>query len=105
MAQSSAKLKRACSTSEEDPRPPGRQHDAKFAEFGRGEFAIRADILSKALSERDYLLESRFSGADILMGHSCFMATHMGLIGDLPVLETYFERLQQRPAHQRVYGN
>lgn len=105
MAQSSAKLKRACSTSEEDPRPPGRQHDAKFAEFGRGEFAIRADILSKALSERDYLLESRFSGADILMGHSCFMATHMGLLGDHPILEAYYGRRQRRPGYQRAFGS
>ncbi len=51
-------------------RPPGTQHDAKLAERGRGDFAIRAGILSKALSDCDYLLGPSFSGADILVGHS-----------------------------------
>jgi glutathione S-transferase len=88
-------------------RPPGTQHDAKLAERGRHDFAIRADILSKALSDRDHLLGSKFSGADILVGHSCFMATHMGLMGDggYPILEAYHQRLRQRPAHQRAYGS
>ena len=86
-------------------RPPGTQHDAKLAARGRSDFAIRANILSKVLSDRDYLLGSSFSGADILVGHSCFMATHTGLIGDYPILEAYYERLQQRPGHQRAYGS
>jgi len=88
-------------------RPPGTQHDPKLAERGRGDFAIRADILSKALGDRDYLLGSEFSGADILVGHSCFMATHMGLMGDggFPILEDYYARLRQRPAHRRAYDS
>ena len=55
-------------------RPPGRRHNAAFAAIGRGEFALRADMLSRALRDRDYLVDSGFSGADILIGHSCFMA-------------------------------
>ena len=85
-------------------RPPGAQHDANLAARGRSDFATRADILSKVLSDRDYLLGSDFSGADILVGHSCFMATFTGLIGDYPMLEAYYGRLQQRPSHQRAYG-
>ncbi len=88
----------------EHMRPPGTQHDPKLAARGRTEFAIRADILSKVLGDRDYLLGSDFSGADILVGHSCFMATFTGLIGDYPVLKAYYGRLQQRPGHQRAYG-
>ncbi len=75
-----------------------------FAARGRSDFAIRANILSKVLSDRDYILGSSFSGADILLGHSCFMATLTGLIGDYPTLEAYYARLQQRPAYQRTYG-
>ena len=67
--------------------PPGAQHDAELAARGRSDFAARADLLSKVLSDRDYLLGVEFSGADILVGHSCFMATHVGLIGDYPILE------------------
>ena len=89
----------------EGMRPPGRQHDATFAEYGRRDFATRADILSTALGDRDYLLGSSFSGADILVGHSCFMATHIGLpMSEYLVLEAYYRRLQQRPAYQRAYG-
>ena len=85
-------------------RPPGAQHDAKLAARGRSDFATRATILSKVLGDRDYLLGSRFSGADILVGHSCFMATFTGLIGDYPVLEAYYGRLQHRPGYQRAYS-
>ena len=86
-------------------RPPGTQHDPKLAERGRGDFAIRAGILSTALKDRDHLLASGFSGADILIGHSCFMASHIGLpLGDYPVLEAYFEWLRQRPGYQRAYA-
>ena len=84
--------------------PPGTPYDPKLAERGRSDFAIRADTLSKALRDRDYILGSSFSGADILLGHSCFMATFTGLIGDYPTLEAYYARLQQRPAYQRTYG-
>ena len=89
----------------EHMRPPGTQHDAKLAARGRSDFALRAGILSKLLSDRDYLLGSKFSGADILVGHSCFMASFTGLIGDFPVLEAYYGRLQIRPGHQRAYGS
>ncbi len=86
-------------------RPAGAQHDARLAERGRSDFATRAGILSKVLSDRAYLLGSEFSGADILVGHSCFMATHTGLIGGYPVLQAYYERLQQRPGHRRAYAS
>lgn len=85
-------------------RPPGSKHDAALAERGRRDFGARADMLSAALGDRDYLLGSVFSGADIVIGHSCFMATVTGLIGDYPILEAYYERLSQRPGHQRAYS-
>lgn len=84
-------------------RPPGTQYDLGLAERGRRDFALRAGVLSAALRDRDYLVGDSFSGADILIGHSCFMATHTGLIGGYPILEAYYERLQQRLAYQRAY--
>lgn len=85
-------------------RPPGTKHDPALAERGRLDYAIRARMLSDALHDRDYLVGSDFSGADILVGHSCFMATVTGLIDGFPVLEAYYARLQARPAFQRAYG-
>lgn len=89
----------------ESMRPPGAQHDAVLAERGRSDFTPRADMLSEALGDRDYVIGSDFSGADILIGHSCFMATVTGLIGGYPKLEAYYARLQKRPGHQRAYGS
>ena len=83
---------------------PDAEHDAKLAARGRRNFGSRADLLSKALSDRDYLLGSDFSGADILVGHSCFMATVVGLIEGYPALEAYYGRLRVRPAYQRAFG-
>lgn len=80
-------------------------HDPELAVRGRSDFGHRADILSKTLSQQDYMLGDEFSGADILIGHSCFMATLVGLIGDYPQLQTYYNRLQQRPAFKRVYDS
>lgn len=86
----------------ESMRPPGSRHDAALAARGRSDFAIRANILSKVLRDHEYLVGSEFSGADILVGHSCFMAAFTGLIGEFPVLEAYYARLQQRPGYQRA---
>jgi len=85
-------------------RPPGTQYDDNLALRGRENFAVRASALCDALDDREYLLGPEFSGADISIGHSCFMATHMGLLADYPALTAYYDRLQKRPAYQRVYG-
>jgi len=81
----------------------GGRGDAALAGRGREGFAVRADILARTLDGRDYLLGAKFSGADIVIGHSFFMASHTGLMDERPVLEAYYARLQQRPAYQRVY--
>ena len=86
-------------------RPPGSQHDASLAERGRAEFAERAEVLSKVLDGQSYLVGDGFTGADLLIGHSCFMATVTDLIGPYPILEAYYGRLQGRPAFQRAYAD
>jgi len=88
----------------EHMRPPGAQHDAGIAKRGRIDFAIRAEVLSKALAKRKYMLGNEFSGADIIVGHSCFMAGVTGLLRDFPVLGAYYGRLRRRPCHGRIYA-
>ncbi len=82
---------------------PEAAHDKNMAEKGRRDFAVRAQILSNVLHDRPYMLGDTFTGADILIGHSCFMATLTGLIGDFPRLQEYFAQVQQRPAYRRAY--
>lgn len=89
----------------ESRRPPGTPHDPILADRGRNDFRDRADVLSDVLWDNDYLLSSGFSGADILIGHSCFMAALMGLLDDFPVLTAYYNRLRKRPAFQRAYDS
>lgn len=85
-------------------RPPGAPHDPMAAERGRYMFEERARVVSAALEDRRYLLGSTFSGADIAVGHSCFMAIHTGLIDAFPILKDYHQRLRERPAYQKAYG-
>lgn len=89
----------------ESMRPSGTQHDKALAERGKQDFETRAEVLTTALDGREHLLDTGFSGADILIGHSCFMARLMGLLDKFPVLEAYYARLSARPAHQRAYGS
>lgn len=84
-------------------RPPGTPHSPDLANRGRADFETRAQVLSNTLAKQDYMLGTAFSGADILIGHSIFMAKHIGLMGKHPILEAYYDRLKLRPAHQRVY--
>ncbi len=89
---------------EQAMRPPGAKHNQAIADLGKYNFIVRAKILSQTLERQDYLLEKGFSGADIVIGHSCFMAKFMGFLDEFPVLTAYYERLEKRPAHQKVYG-
>ena len=82
---------------------PGAEHDAKLADRGRADFAPRAEMLCAALSGREYLVGSRFTGADLLVGHSCFMAQVTGMLESYPPLADYYARLCARPAHRRAY--
>ncbi len=64
-------------------------------------------LLTKALAPindwlegKDYLIE-RFSGADIMLGHACFMANRLGSVTDeMTHLAAYVERVTGRPHFQ-----
>lgn len=85
--------------------PPGAPDDLKLAAIGQNQFNQRARIISDALEARPFILGEQFSGADILIGHSCVMATFTGLIEEHAGLSTYLDRLRQRPAFQRSYAD
>lgn len=85
-------------------RPAGSDHEPALARKGKQDFDERAEMLSTFLQGREFLVGDSFSGADILIGHSCFMATATGLISEYPVLQSYYEGLQTRPAYQRAYA-
>ncbi len=56
--------------------------------------------VDKAVKRREYLIGD-FSGADIMLGHACFMSRRLGCFtGDMTALDAYVNRLEARPAFQ-----
>ena len=49
--------------------------------------------VEETLAGKDYLIGD-FSGADIMLGHACFMSNRLGCVGDdMPNLKGYVERI------------
>ncbi len=66
--------------------------------------AMAFAFLETALGERDFLLESGFSAADIMMGFTLFAARAFGVIDDntYPRLTAYAKRIESRPAYLKA---
>ena len=44
-----------------------------------------------------------FSGADIMLGHSCFMSNRLGCVSDeMSNIKAYVEKLESRPAFKKA---
>lgn len=53
--------------------------------------------VEQALEERDYLLESGFSAADISVGQAIYMARHFAKIEPFPRVSAWYARITARP--------
>ena len=58
------------------------------------------DYVSIVLGEREYLLESGFSGADIQMSYVMEAARMGDMLAGRESLQRYLARLEQRPAYR-----
>ncbi len=61
-----------------------------------------ASFIEKELSDGDFLVDDKFSVADVLVGSAIMWAGRSGLLEGRPALEEYAKRLQDRPAYQRA---
>ena len=58
--------------------------------------------IDAALEGKDYLIGA-FSGADIMLGHACFMSNRIGSVSDdMTHLKAYVDRISARPAFQKA---
>ena len=58
--------------------------------------------VNKNLEGKDYLIGD-FSAADLMLGHSCFMANRLGCIPDeMEHIKNYVARIEARPAFQKA---
>jgi len=62
---------------------------------------LRLAALNDALWDKDYL-ESRFTGADIIMRSVLDMLSHTELVAQYPALTAYMARCAARPAFERA---
>ena len=54
------------------------------------------------LADKDYLIGD-FSAADLMLGHSCFMANRMGCVSEeMQNIKDYVARINARPASQKA---
>ena len=60
--------------------------------------------LEAILSERDWLVASRFTAADLIMA-DVLRISEVRAFGNRPATEAYVERLTTRPAFQKAYAD
>jgi len=80
---------------EEDWAKQRRPAALKFAQ-------MRLAALSNWLEGRDYLEEGRFTVADLLMTTVLRIPRHPDLVAEMPTLETYRLRCEERPAFKKA---
>ena len=58
--------------------------------------------VNENLADKDYLIGD-FSGADLMLGHSCFMANRFGTVSDeMSNIKNYVKNIESRPAFQKA---
>ncbi|QDE98871.1 glutathione S-transferase family protein [Myxococcus xanthus] len=68
-------------------------------------FKAVASVLDARMKGRDFILGNTFSGADVVLGGVLYFAKRMEQLGDdMPTLKAYLNRLLERPAAKKGYG-
>jgi len=77
--------------------PPDRRDETALGQAQRL-LAKALQPIDDALEGKDYLIGD-FSGADIMLGHACFMSNRLGCVSDnMTHLKAYVARITERPA-------
>jgi len=81
---------------------PEDRRDANVLAQARRLLTKALEPVEGALAGKDYLIGD-FSGADIMLGHACFMANRIGSVSDeMENLKAYVARVADRPAFQKA---
>ena len=70
--------------------------------IGYGTYETAINTLETAVSKSDYLVDGKFSAADVYVGSQIGSAMQFGMIEKRPAFEAYWKRLGARPAYQRA---
>jgi glutathione S-transferase len=81
--------------------PPDRRDETVLGQAKRLLTRALAPV-NETLEGKDYLIGD-FSGADIMLGHACFMSNRSGCVtDDMTHLKGYLSRIEARPAFQKA---
>lgn len=79
---------------------PEERRDAKVLAQAKRLLTNALAPIDEALIGKDYLIGA-FSGADVMLGHACFMSNRVGCVPDeMANLKAYVARIAARPAFQ-----
>jgi glutathione S-transferase len=67
-------------------------------ETAKWEFAKTVKVLNQGLDERVFMVDNRFTVADILVAHTLSWAVAFGLVLEHPRLNQYLQKMSSRPA-------
>lgn len=70
----------------------------------RPRIEVMLPFLANSLGDQPFLIEGRFTAADVAVGYPLSLIERAGLLGGEPVVRAYLDRLRARPAYQRVFG-
>ena len=76
---------------------PEEQAVRAIVPFAEKRYAKALDVLENAVKDQDYLVDGRFSAADIMVGY--ILAWFPEFLTSYPGLEAYLARLKLRPAY------
>ena len=79
--------------------PPERRDETALGQAQR--LLTKAlEPVEEALAGNDYLIGD-FSGADIMLGHACFMSNRLGCVSEEMLnMKSYVDNINKRPAFQ-----
>lgn len=79
------------------------EQNAHIIADAKARAATALDFLERHIGDKDYLLASGFSAADIMMGFTLGAARNFGMLDErFTRLHAYLARLEARPAFQKV---
>ena len=73
-----------------------------FQGYAQQQIALQLDYVSGLLKGHDYLVEDRFTAADLQIAFILQTARGLGFLADRPDLLAYVARLEDRPAYKRA---
>ena len=86
---------------------PEEQRNQATVDTLRRRFDICANVLSNMLSDHSYVCGEKFTAADCMIGFNVWWASVIqqgSLLDNYPVLKSYLDRLQKRPAFEKTFS-